>query len=102
MSDSAGRSKAFTRVVYQTRFDQFLVRENVNLELLASRIHMTRQNLGRLRAGLQKPRQDTIARIVLALRHILGRPVGATEVFYLGEAHDDHSPEAKEFMDDAA
>ena len=101
MSNSSQR-KAFSRVAYQTRFDQFLVRERVNLDLLASLIHMTRQNLGRLRAGSQKPRQDTIARIVIALRQILGRPVAAAELFYLGEAHDDHTPEAKEFLHDAA
>jgi hypothetical protein len=101
VSDSAQR-KAFTRVAYPTRFDQFLVREHVNLDVLAALIQMTRQNLGRLRAGSQKPRQDTIARVVLALRQILGRPVAAAELFYLGEAHDDHTPEAKEFLHDAA
>lgn len=100
MSD-ATQSKTRGRVVHDTRFDQFLYREGVNLDALAEALHMTRQNLAKLRQG-RKPRQDTIARIVLALRCLLGRPVKASELFYLGEAQDDHTPEAKELRAQAA
>jgi transcriptional regulator with XRE-family HTH domain len=95
--DDAKHRKTRDRVIYDTRFDRFLYRENVNLDDLAEALGTTRQNLGKWREG-RKPRQDTIARVVLALRKVLQRPVNASEVFYLGEAHDDDTPEAKEML----
>lgn len=95
--DDAKQRNTRDRVVYDTRFDRFLYRENVNLEDLAEELATTRQNLGKWREG-RKPRQDNIARVVLALRKILQRPVNASEVFYLGEAHDDDTPEAREIL----
>lgn len=94
-------STARSRVVHDTRFDQFLYREGVNLDELADALKMTRQNLAKLREG-RKPRQDTIARIVLAVRRVLGRPIMASELFYLGEAHDDHTKEAQGLREYAA
>jgi transcriptional regulator with XRE-family HTH domain len=91
-------SRRFQRTTYDTRFDRFLRAEDVDLDALAEAIRITRQNLNRIRAGRAKPRQETIARIVLALRRLLGRPVAASDLFYLGEAQDDHTPEAKEFF----
>jgi DNA-binding Xre family transcriptional regulator len=89
----------FTRVVYDTRFDRFLAANDVDLDALAEAIGWTRQNLGRLRAGKRlSPRQDTIARIVLALRRLLKRSIAASDLFYLGEERDDHTPEAKAFL----
>jgi transcriptional regulator with XRE-family HTH domain len=89
---------AFRRRYYDTRFDRFLAAQGIDLEVLATLIGWTRQNLVRLRSGAQKPSQDTIAKIVLALRAILRRAVAASELFYLGEEHDDGSPEAQEFL----
>jgi hypothetical protein len=87
----------FERTFYDSRFDRFLVAERVDLDELAARIGWSRQNLGRLRKPNNKPNSDTIARVVLALRDMLGRAVAASELFYLGEAHDDDSPEARAF-----
>jgi transcriptional regulator with XRE-family HTH domain len=88
----------FQRVLFDTRFDRFLVAQEVNLDHFAAALGMSRVNLIRIRAGRQSPRQDTIARIVLTLRRTLGRAVAASDLFYLGEEHDDHTPEAKEFL----
>lgn len=87
----------FQRVLFDTRFDRFLLAAGVNLDNFAAALGMSRVNLIRIRAGRQSPRQDTIARIVLALRRTLGRAVAASDLFYLGEERDDHTPEANEF-----
>ncbi len=89
------------RVFYDTRVDRFLRRENIDLDLFGEKAGMSRNNLGRLRAG-QKPRQDTVIRCVLAARDILKRAVAASEMFYLGEAHDDATPEAREYLESVA
>lgn len=96
MTDSR-RKQQFRRVMYDSRFDRFLSANKVDLDRLAEALRMTRPNLVRLRAGRQQPRQDTIARLVLTLRAILGRPVAASDLFYLGEERDDHTPEAEAF-----
>jgi DNA-binding Xre family transcriptional regulator len=85
-------------VIYDTRFDQFLHREQVKLDDLAEAARISRQNIGRLRSGETTPRQDTIARVVLALRSILSKSVKASDVFYLGEEQDDDTPEARRFL----
>lgn len=95
MSEQRRRPR-FARVLYDTRFDRFLVANAVDLDELSEIIGMSRENLSRVRAGKQNPRRDTIARIVLALRHILGRSLSASELFYLGEGQDDQTPEAHE------
>lgn len=92
--------KSFNRVVYDTRIDRFLFANNVDLDELAKALKTTRHNLLRIRRGKHKQRQDKIALIVLALRHILGRAVAASDVFYLGEERDDGTPEAHEFLRD--
>ena len=84
--------------MYDTRFDQFLHREGVNLDDLAEALRTSRQNLGRLRSGQTNPRQDTIVRLVRALRRILARAVKASDLFYLGEEQDDDTAEARRFM----
>lgn len=89
------RKQRFERVLYDTRFDRFLVKYNVDLDALAALIGMSRENLSRIRAGKQNPKRDTIARIVLALRHTLRFSVAASDLFYLGEEQDDHTPEAR-------
>jgi transcriptional regulator with XRE-family HTH domain len=88
----------FERVVYETRFDRFLAANDVDLDVLADEVGTTRQNLGRLRAGSRSPRQDTIAKIVIALRRMLGRSIAASDLFYLGEERDDHTPEAAPYL----
>lgn len=90
------RKQRFERVFYDTRFDRFLVKFDIDLDALAELIGMSRENLSRIRAGKQNPRRDTIARTVLALRHILRFSVAASDVFYLGEEKDDDTPEAIE------
>ena len=83
--------------VFDTRLDQFLHHNKVSTVRLAAEMGMTRQNLRRLQAGRTNARQDTITRLVLGLRKLLGRPVNASELFYLGEAQDDHSKDAHRF-----
>jgi DNA-binding Xre family transcriptional regulator len=78
------------RIVYDTRLDQFLHQERVNLDELAEAASMSRQNLGRLRSGQTAARQDTIVRLVSALRRLLGKPVSASHLFYLGDDQDEH------------
>lgn len=90
------RKQRFERVFYDTRFDRFLVKYEVDLDALAEVIGMSRENLSRIRAGKQNPKRDTIAKIVLALRHLLSFAVAASDLFYLGEERDDDAPEAKE------
>jgi DNA-binding Xre family transcriptional regulator len=90
------RKQRFERVLYDTRFDRFLVKYDVDLDRLANVIQMSRENLSRIRAGKQNPKRDTIAKIVLALRDILGFAVAASDLFYLGEERDDQTPEAEE------
>ena len=90
------RKQRFERAMYDTRFDRFLVKHDVDLDALAEFIGMTRENLSRIRKGPQNPRRDTIANIVLALRHILRSSVAASDLFYLGEERDDGTPEANE------
>lgn len=91
------RRRFHERRVFDTRLDQFLHRNKVSVELLAAAIEMTRQYILRLRAGRSNARQDTITRLVLGLRNLLGRPVSASELFYLGEAQGDHSKDAHRF-----
>jgi transcriptional regulator with XRE-family HTH domain len=90
------RKQRFKRAMYDTRFDRFLVKHDVDLDELAALIGMSRENLSRIRKGRQNPKRDTIAAIVLALRHMLGFAVAASDLFYLGEERDDATPEAKE------
>ena len=92
------RGKRFKRVVYDTRFDRFLVAHDVDLDDLADALRTTRANLVRMRRGKHSAQQDTIAKTVLVLRSILGRAVAASDLYYLGEERDDHTPEAKEFL----
>ena len=92
------RRERFARVVYDTRFDRFLDANNVDLDELAETIGTTRQNLGRPRAGTRSPGQETIVKLVLALRRLLNRPVAASDLFYLGEERDDDTTEASEFI----
>jgi hypothetical protein len=96
--DKRRSSQRFQRAFYDTRFDRFLLAERVDLDGLAQAIGTSRTNLVRIRAGKQKPRQDTIARTVLALRRMLGRAVAASQLFYLGEERDDHTPDAQELL----
>jgi DNA-binding Xre family transcriptional regulator len=87
-------AQRFERAMYETRFDRFLVKHDIDLDGLAALIQMSRENLSRIRAGKQNPKRDTIAKIVLALRHLVGFTVAASDLFYLGEECDDHTPEA--------
>jgi transcriptional regulator with XRE-family HTH domain len=94
----AGDKSQRERVIYDTRLDRFLHARGIDLEALAESAGFTRQNLGRYRSGqTRNPQLDTITRLVLALRKLLGEPVLASQLFYLGEAHDDDSPEARQF-----
>ncbi len=93
-----GGGKRFQRIVYDTRIDRFLYANDVNLDELAEALKTTRHNLLRIRRGKHKQRQDSIALLVLALRHILRRAVMASDLFYLGEERDDDTPEANEFL----
>lgn len=68
----------------------------MDLDHLKEIVGMSRESINRVRAGKNQPRRDTIARMVLALRHMLQRPVAASDLFYLGEERDDHTPEATE------
>jgi transcriptional regulator with XRE-family HTH domain len=72
------------RKFYNTRLDQFLAREEVNLAELARLAGLSRQALGRIRAGRDGASEETIARLVLALRTLLRREVRATDLFDLG------------------
>jgi transcriptional regulator with XRE-family HTH domain len=91
-------TEAVRRKVFDTRLDRFLDGENVDLALLARATGMSRQNLERLRQGKRNARQETIVRLVISLRRLLKEPVGASDLFYLGEQHDDDTPEAKRFL----
>lgn len=82
---------------YDTRLDRFLRREGLALDALAAAAGISRQNLGALRSGRGRPREDTIARLVVALRRMLNRRISANDLFYLGEQQDDHTREAEQF-----
>jgi len=73
------------RKFYDTRIDRFLVREGIGPAALARRAKISRQTVASIRAGTVDASEDTIVRLLLAVRHILKRQVKAEEMFDLGE-----------------
>jgi len=72
------------RKAYPTRFDQLLRRHGVADAQLVTVSRMSRQNIRKLRAGLETPRVRTIAGLVRALRR-MRLDVRASDLFDVGE-----------------
>lgn len=78
------RGDSRVRKPYPTRFDRLLRRQHIVGAQLAVEAGISRQNIRKLRAGLEKPRVRTIAGLVRALRR-MGLDVAAGDLFDVGE-----------------
>lgn len=74
-----------TRRVFNTRLDHWLVAHKVKPARLALESGYSRQHLLRIRKGEMEPTRKCIAAIVTAARKMSREPVGASELFELGE-----------------
>ena len=75
-----------------TRLELFMERNGVTPLNLARRAGISRQHLYRIRKGKGDPTRATIKALTLAVRDILNRHVGPSELFELG---DDPRPATK-------
>lgn len=88
-----GRRRGRHPDVFDTRFDRKIHELGLRPGEIAALSSISRHTLRFYRAEVTEPARDNIARIVLAVRALSRQDVRASDLFYLGEAHDDALPE---------
>jgi hypothetical protein len=72
----------------ETRLEQFIQARGVNIAKVLAEMRMQRTQFNRYRFGHSQACEHVIVRTVLAFRRVLGEPIRANQLFYLGDDED--------------